>query len=162
MSDCKGTMIDNLGDLEAATVITGITHQSDRIQVSINLDDNINNKAVYKSILAILADNEISLDLINIFPKEKVFTIGEDKKVLFESIMNEHNIKFELIDNLSKIAVVGTKMRGIPGVIAKIVEALDDKDIEVLQSADSHMTIWCLVETNKVKDAIKALHQAFL
>ncbi|MGL4761397.1 MAG: aspartate kinase [Sarcina sp.] len=162
MSECKGTMIDSLGDLEAATVITGITHQTGRIQVSISLDDNIENKEVYKSILALLADNNISLDLINIFPKEKVFTIARDKKESFENIMNEHNIKFALIEDLSKIAVVGTKMRGIPGVMAKIVTALDKKGIEVLQSADSHMTIWCLVETDKVQEAIKALHQAFL
>ncbi|MGL4451618.1 MAG: aspartate kinase [Sarcina sp.] len=162
MSECKGTKIDNLGDLEAATVITGITHQADRIQVSISLDENINNKEVYKTILALLADNNISLDLINIFPREKVFTISADKKESFETIMSEHNIKYKLIENLSKIAVVGTKMRGIPGVMAKIVTALDEKGIEVLQSADSHMTIWCLVESNKVQEAIKALHKAFL
>lgn len=162
MSDCKGTKIDNLGDLEAATVITGITHQTDRIQVSIGLDQNIDNKEVYKSILALLANNNISLDLINIFPREKVFTISADKKESFENIMSEHNIKYKLIENLSKIAVVGTKMRGIPGVMARIVTALDEKGIEVLQSADSHMTIWCLVESRQVQDAIKALHKAFL
>lgn len=38
-------------------------------------------------------------------------------------------------------------MRGIPGVMAKIVGALDQENIEVLQTADSHMTIWCLVES---------------
>ncbi|MGL4656521.1 MAG: aspartate kinase [Sarcina sp.] len=162
MSECKGTMIDNLGDLEAATVITGITHQAGRIQVSISLDENIDNKEVYKTILALLADSNISLDLINIFPREKVFTISEDKKESFENIMKEHNIKYKLIENLSKIAVVGTKMRGIPGVMAKIVTALDQRGIEVLQSADSHMTIWCLVESDQVQEAIQALHQAFL
>ena len=38
-------------------------------------------------------------------------------------------------------------MKGIPGVMAKIIKALSRENIEVLQTADSHMTIWCLVET---------------
>lgn len=162
MSECKGTMIDSLGDVDTTNIIAGITHQSDRIQVSINLDDNIDNKAVYKSVLGILAKEHISLDLINIFPKHKVFTISTDKKNLFEEVMNRHNIKFDIIEDLSKIAVVGTKMRGIPGVMAKIVTALDEVGIDVLQSADSHMTIWCLVETSKVQEAINSLHRVFL
>ena len=76
---------------------------------------------------------------------------------------NRNYIKLlEVISNLSKIAMVGSKMRGTPGVMANVVSALDMEGIDVLQSADSHMTIWCLVETSKVKQAIKSLHKAFL
>ena len=32
----------------------------------------------------------------------------------------------------------------------------------VLQTADSHMTIWCLVESKNVREAIKALHRVFM
>ena len=53
-------------------------------------------------------------------------------------------------------------MRGIPGVMAKIYKALSYKNIEVLQTADSHMTIWCLISTNDLKIAINALHSAFV
>ena len=162
MSDCKGTRIDSIGDREADNIITGITHQTNRIQVEIDINQNKDNKDKYRDVLTILADEGISLDLINIFPKQKIFTICDEKKILFEDIMSKHNIKFELIENLSKIAVVGTKMRGIPGVMAKIVATLDKKGIDVLQSADSHMTIWCLVETTKVQEAINSLHKVFL
>lgn len=162
MSECKGTMIDSLGDVDARGVIAGITHQSGRIQVSLNIDDNIDNKEAYKTVLSKLADNQISLDLINIFPKEKVFTISDDKKDLFEEIMRKNNLVYKITENLSKIAIVGTKMRGIPGVMSKVVIALDSKGIEVLQSADSHMTISCLVDTDVVQEAIQALHTVFL
>ncbi|MGL4742720.1 MAG: aspartate kinase [Sarcina sp.] len=162
MSECKGTMIDSLGDVDARGVIAGITHQSGRIQVSLNIDDNIDNKEAYKTVLSKLADNQISLDLINIFPKEKVFTISDDKKELFEDIMKANNLVYKITENLSKIAIVGTKMRGIPGVMSKVVIALDSKGIEVLQSADSHMTISCLVDSDVVQEAIQALHTTFL
>ena len=52
-------------------------------------------------------------------------------------------------------------MRGIPGVMARILKALTRENIEVLQTADSHMTIWCLVETGYVEKAINALHREF-
>lgn len=162
MSNCKGTIIDSLGDISSENIIMGITHQSNRIQVSIKLDENISNKEMYKTVLQILAKENISLDLINIFPREKVFTICEEKKLLFEEIMKEHNVNYKIIENLSKISMVGSKMKGTPGVMAKVVTALDSEGIEVLQSADSHMTIWCLVESAKVQNAIKSLHRVFL
>ena len=71
MSTCIGTMIDSLGDVDNNKFITGITHQGNRIQVSIKSDDNKDN-INYKTILESLANNKISLDLINIFPKENI------------------------------------------------------------------------------------------
>ncbi|MDM0446236.1 aspartate kinase [Clostridium perfringens] len=161
MSTCIGTMIDSLGDVDNNKFITGITHQGNRIQVSIKSDDNKDN-INYKTILESLANNKISLDLINIFPKEKVFTIDAGVKELFEDIMRKNNLKYSLVEDLSTIAIVGSRMRGIPGVMAKIVGALDNENIEVLQTADSHMTIWCLVESKDVREAIKALHRVFM
>ncbi len=161
MSSSEGTVIDSVGDTEDTRFLTGVTHTSGRIQISIKLKDNLNNEK-YKGILEILAQNKISLDLINIFPKEKVFTISEEVRDTFRKIMKENNLKYTYIDELSTIAVVGSKMKGIPGVMAKIISTLDKYNIEVLQTADSHMTIWCLVETKNVRDAINALHKVFI
>ena len=61
----------------------------------------------------------------------------------------------------AKVAAVGAGMTGIPGVMARIVEALTDAKIEILQSADSYTSIWCLVKKEKMEDAVKALHQQF-
>ena len=52
-------------------------------------------------------------------------------------------------------------MKGIPGVMAKIYKALNDENIEVLQTADSHMTIWCLVKESELNKAINTLHKTF-
>jgi aspartate kinase len=161
MSDAKGTVIDVMGNTGSENLIAGITHQSDRLQVTIKKNDNKDNDG-YKNILDVLAANNISLDLINIFPNEKIFTIDLSNKDILITILETFGLKYKLLENLSTIAVVGSKMKGIPGVMAKILGALDKENIEVLQTADSHMTIWCLVETSKVKDAIIALHKVFL
>ena len=52
-------------------------------------------------------------------------------------------------------------MRGIPGVMAKAISALASKNIEVLQTSDSHTTISCLIESSYTNEAVNALHQEF-
>jgi aspartate kinase len=160
MNDCKGTLINNFGDKQNERIMTGITSQKNRVQISISASDNEGNSK-YKNVLDLAAANKISLDLINIFPGEQIFTINQKDKDILVSVLNNAKLKYSLIDNCSKIAVIGSKMKGIPGVMAKIIKALSDNCIEVLQTADSHMTIWCLVHSNNEKDAINVLHKTF-
>lgn len=160
MSNSKGTLINNFGDKGNDRIMTGITSQKNRIQVSIKASDNEGN-VKYKNVLDLVAANKISLDLINIFPKEQIFTINEIDKDVLEEILNKANLKYNLIENCSKIAVIGSRMKGIPGVMAKIINALNANNIEVLQTADSHMTIWCLVHSKNEKEAINVLHRTF-
>lgn len=160
MSNSKGTLINNFGDKSNDRIMTGIASQKNRIQVSIRAAENQGNTK-YKNVLDLLAANKISLDLINIFPNEQIFTINHVDKEILENILNNANLKYTLIDNCSKVAVIGSRMTGIPGVMAKIIKALSDNNIEVLQTADSHMTIWCLVHSENEKEAINVLHKTF-
>ena len=52
-------------------------------------------------------------------------------------------------------------MTGVPGVMARIVEALTDVEVQILQSSHSHTTIWVLVENKDMKKAVIALHKQF-
>lgn len=160
LSNCKGTLINNFGDKVSDKLMTGITSQKNRIQVSIRACENEGN-VKYKNVLDLVAANNISLDLINIFPKEQIFTITQKDKEVLVDVLNDANLKYSLIEDCSKVAVIGSKMKGIPGVMAKIIKALSDSNIEVLQTADSHMTIWCLVHSINEKDAINVLHKTF-
>ena len=160
MSNCKGTLINNFGDRGSDRIMTGITSQKNRIQVSIEASENDGNPK-YKDVLELLAANKISLDLINIFPNKQIFTINEKDKTVLENILNNCKLKYTLVENCSTVVVIGSRMRGIPGVMAKIIKSLSDNNIEVLQTADSHMTIWCLVHAENVKKAINVLHNTF-
>jgi len=160
MSNAKGTLINNFGDKSKDRIMTGITSQRNRTQIAIKLSENEGN-IKYKSVLDLLAANKISLDLINIFPSEQIFTINRADKDVLEDILENAKLKYNLIENCSKVAVIGSRMTGIPGVMAKIIKALSDSNIEVLQTADSHMTIWCLVHSKNEKDAINILHKTF-
>ncbi|MDF2882469.1 MAG: aspartate kinase [Clostridiaceae bacterium] len=160
MSECNGTVICSNGTEDSSNVITGITHMKNRDQIKIGYEDNEDNN-YYFEILDVLANNLISIDLINVFPKEKIFTIDHKDLKKFQLLMLKMKIKYTCVLNCSKIAVIGSRMRGIPGVMAKILRTLVRANIEVLQTADSHTTIWCLVEDKDTEKAINALHKEF-
>lgn len=157
MNSCTGTTVKN-SVKENRKIITGITHMADRVRIKMIKNENTDK---YSSIFNILGDNGISIDLINVFPDNKVFTIGTEDLVKFSSLMENVGLKYDLINNCSKIAVIGSGMRGIPGVMARILEALDRENITVLQTSDSHSTIWCLVNGEDTKKAILSLHKEF-
>lgn len=160
LSDCEGTIINNIGSLGSESLLTGITHMSNRVQVKVSLLENSNN-SVYFRLLDILAENMISIDLINVFPKENIFTIDLKDLNKFKSIMDSLKVKYSYIENCSKIAIIGSRIRGVPGVMARVLRALTKANIEVLQTADSHTTIWCLVHGSFTQEAIRVLHSEF-
>ncbi|NLX71139.1 MAG: aspartate kinase [Clostridiales bacterium] len=138
-------------------VVTGITHVLDRTQITIEgLNQDKENQ-----ILSKLAYNDISIDLINIFPQEMVFTISEKDAEKAKTILEESKLKYSMINNCSKISAVGNRMRGVPGVMSRIIKALTKEGIEVLQTADSHTTISCLIKGEDTVKAVMALHEEF-
>lgn len=160
LSDCKGTVINSNAIRNTQNIITGITSMDKRIQVTVELDENKENEN-YDILLDELAQNLISIDLINVFPKQKIFTIDGKDLDSFKIIMEELGLIYSYVEECSKIAIIGSRMRGLPGVMAKILRVLTKANIEVLQTADSHTTIWCLVESKNSEKAINALHNEF-
>lgn len=161
MNDTEGTIINSVGDKANKKLVTSITSCGNRMQVIIKLDENKENDS-YNKMLDIIAENDISLDFINIFPNEQIFTISKEDSNKFSKLFDNLNIKYHTKDNCCKVAIVGSGMRGIPGVMAKIYRTLQENNIEVLQTADSHMTIWCLIEDKQLENAVNALHKAFI
>ena len=160
MSNSKGTLIIKEVSDENRRFITGITHLDNRIQVRVRLSENPNH-AAYRSLLDNIAKNNISLDLINIFPAHQIFTINADEKEKLNQVLTKANINFTTIEECSTIAIVGSGMTGVPGIMAKIINTLTENNIEVLQTTDSNITIWCLIHTSKLSQAMKLLHERF-
>lgn len=160
LNNCEGTVISNFNSIETDSIITGITHMSSRVQIRVKLQDNRGSND-YFNLLDVLAQNMISIDLINVFPNENIFTIDSKDLNSFMDIMNILKLKFNYIEECSKIALIGSRIRGVPGIMARVLKALTKAKIEVLQTADSHTTIWCLVETKNTDNAINALHKEF-
>ncbi len=166
-SDTPGTLVTNCRengqtvDIFAYRIITGITHMGDLSQIRINMHEQKDSSKMQLNILKTIAASKISIDFINISPQEIVFTVAGKNTTKVESILSEMNIKANITRGCAMVSIVGVNMMGVPGVMADSVEALVEKDIQILQTADSYTTVWYLVKEQDIEKAIIALHNKF-
>ncbi|HHW61885.1 MAG TPA: aspartate kinase [Syntrophomonadaceae bacterium] len=164
--DSGGTVITNQlysGDqpvrMIADRLITGITHTSNLTQIKIATSPE--QKGLELKVFKSLAQANISVDFITVQPDIIMFTVhGEDSDKALE-ILDNLDIKADVERDCAKVAIVGAAMTGIPGVMSRVVEALVENDIPILQSGDSYTNIWCLVKRENMEIAAKALHAKF-
>ena len=62
---------------------------------------------------------------------------------------------------MGKVTIVGTGMQNTPGFAARMFSALSEMGINIQLISTSEIRITCIIEEEKVKDAVKALHRAF-
>lgn len=150
-----GVEINNYG------LITGITQIPNITQLKI-LTEKVKDKIdIEAKVFKALALANISIDFINVHPDALIFTVKDDNVNKAVEILKNMDIYPEVYPDCAKISAVGAGMAGIPGVMAQIVEALTIEKIKILQSADSHTTIWCLVARKDMETAVRALHKKF-
>lgn len=108
-----------------------------------------------------VADAGVSIDLINIQPEVKSFTVPQDRAADAEAALRKAGFRPEVTPGCAKVSVVGSGIHGIPGVTATIVEALAQAGVKILASTDSHVTVSCLVPLADMERAVRALHERF-
>lgn len=156
----EGTSITHYGYVEKPInvedkIITSIAHRSNRIQFTV--EGAIDDEVFFEE----LARESVSIDIINIFPMRRVFTTESSNKHKTIDLIQQYEVDFSFIDDCCKITVIGEKMTGVPGVMAKIISSLAKVDVQILQTADSLSTIACLIKSTDLNKAITALHKSF-
>ncbi|WP_416150896.1 aspartate kinase [Salipaludibacillus sp. HK11] len=140
--------------------ITGIAHLQNvsQIKVTAKKGEYDLQSRVFKA----MANASISVDFINIHPFGVAYTVPDHLTDKAIQVLGEMKLKPEVLRSCAKVSAVGAGMTGVPGITSKIVEALTDRNIQILQSADSHTTIWVLVKEKDMIEAVNALHEMFL
>ncbi|MCG6197510.1 ACT domain-containing protein, partial [Anoxybacillus sp. LAT_38] len=98
---------------------------------------------------------------INVNPLGVAYTVHDEMSEKAARILNDMGYEPQILPHCAKVSVIGAGIAGVPGVMAQIVEALTQEDIQILQSADSHTTIWVLVHETDMVRAVRALHKQF-
>jgi aspartate kinase len=163
-SDSQGTLITSKEQSKQLTsinekLVTGIAHVSNLTQIKVFADNGpIDlNTQVFKA----MASEEISVDFINIYPNAVVYTIADELRDKAIKKLNDLNYDPIVTSGCAKVSIVGAGIMGVPGVTSKIVTALSESGVSILQSADSHTTIWVLVNGDDLVKATNALHNEF-
>lgn len=152
LSDDGGTWIGLHPRTESVHSVTAIDHL---VQIAVQAQD-------CDAIFRMLAEKNISIDLISIQPIEVKFTIHQDDYPELKRTLDEQHIYFKSRHHVSKVALIGTRIAGRPGVASSIVSLLTKSNINIWQTADSHMTFWVLVDHADSEHAQQLLHQFFI
>ncbi|MGE5573217.1 MAG: aspartate kinase [Bacteroidota bacterium] len=169
-SDEPGTLVTRTGTSPDGTVIrsdkvaTGVTHLTNVAQIRIDSSRDVNESGIASRVFRALADAGISVDLINVFPELICFTVSEDVAATAVAVLEGLGIEGLTIRTMrgcAKVSVVGAGMRGVPGVMARVVEALGEAKVPIYQTSDSHASISCLVKKEDMQKAMRGLHARF-
>ncbi|WP_010649226.1 aspartate kinase [Oceanobacillus massiliensis] len=163
-SDELGTLVTSSRILEMGMdipdrMITGIAHISSITQIKVQTKESA--YRMQSEVFKAMAEAGISVDFINISPTGVVYTVPAaltEKAIDILEVLGFHP---EITEGCAKVSAVGAGMNGVPGVASKIVQALTNAGVQILQSADSHTTIWVLVRANDLITAVNALHEVF-
>ncbi|GIO26206.1 aspartate kinase [Ornithinibacillus bavariensis] len=141
-------------------VVTGIAHLANITQIKVQTKE----KEAYRlqsEVFKAMADAGISIDFINISPTGVIYTVPNQQAKRAITILKSKGFNPSILDDCTKVSVVGAGMTGVPGVASRIVHALTSKGVQILQSADSHTTIWVLIPSKDLFTAVNALHEEF-
>ncbi|MDQ0217023.1 aspartate kinase [Peribacillus cavernae] len=163
-TDSLGTLVttinrENQGSDIRERIVTGIAHVSKITQIKVTAKKG--QYDLQAQVFKAMAQASISVDFINISPNGVVYTVTDEMTRRAIGILMDLGHEPIIQKNCAKVSVVGAGINGVPGVAAKIVTALSEKGIGILQSADSHTTIWVLVKEADLVEAVNSLHDAF-
>ncbi len=166
-SDAPGTLVASMkSDMSAGTdfsgdrIITGIAHTPNLTQIGVStLDTDV--PQVDKKIFKAMALADVSVDFISVQPEKVLYTVRDEVADKAIKILENMGFSPEVTRSCAKVSVVGVGITGVPGIMADLVEALNEAGATILQSADSNLTIWVLVHKDQMIPSVQALHRKF-
>ncbi|GAC1411374.1 MAG: aspartate kinase [Candidatus Velthaea sp.] len=157
-----GTTIDDGAPIDRESPVTGITSLRDITFFRIIQGEDVEHRAdLDLKIFERLAERGISIDMINVNNAGVFFVCDTDNVDAVRGELANLNLALRVRPNCAKLSIVGAGMRGTPGVMARIVRAVTDADVEIIHSTDSNITVSILVPEEDTVRAEQALHNYF-
>ena len=149
--------------------VTAVTHSSAEARVT--LTGVRDEPGVAGRIFKALAEANVNVDVI--IQNEPVggnqladlsFTVDRaDLTTAKDTIagLGDVSLKVRTDEQIGKVSIVGAGMRSHPGVAAKVFEVLGQERINIEMISTSPIKISCVIDRERVPQAVQALHSAF-
>ncbi len=161
----KSTFSDDGGTLihegKTSRIITGIAHQTGLGMVLVKSKKGQLTSEDSVKVFKKLAEASISVDMNSVSTGQVSFIVKQDNLGKVGDLLLPFGYDVELLPHSAKIALIGTGMQDVPGIMVRVVETLHKHQIRLLQTVDSEITISCLVPESQISDAIKVLYSEF-
>lgn len=158
----RGTLVDER--VGGGRPITGVTSTGRVTWVRIIRGDIESPKRRMETELEMfrrLAEAGISIDQVTINQAGVAFVIAGDRGSEVRQRLGDLNLAVRVREGCAKLSIVGSGMRGLPGVVHRIVDVLSRADVEIIHCTDSNMTVSVLVPDDHVTRAERAVHEEF-
>ena len=169
--DGAGTVVLGEDETMEHPLITAVTHSTEEARITLlGVPDRPGAAA---AIFAALADANCNVDtIIQNEPlgqgrqAEVSFTISTEDlraaELALEPVQAELGIaRIDTDRQIGKVSIVGAGMRSHPGVAAKVFSTLAEADINIEMISTSPIKISCVIRSDDVPEAVRALHGAF-
>ncbi|MBO2944125.1 aspartate kinase [Paenibacillus sp. F411] len=164
-SDNEGTLVtrpESFKDAAEADIVdryvTGVTYMSHITHISV---DCASLQDTPLRIFRRMAEHAISVDFISVTPEGVRYTVFDDDAQKAEQALKDLGLNPHISKGCAKVSIIGGGINGVPGIMSRIIEALSEHGIPILQSADSNTTIWLLVRNEDMGNALRSLHSKF-
>ena len=153
-------------------VITGVADDTNTAKIALV---GVENKpGIAAKVFKALADKSVDVDMIvqSIRSKEDeitdlIFTVALDDIILAREVLEELKktvsiSKINIDEKMAKVSIIGAGMLGQPGVAAQMFDILSQEGINIEIISTSEISISCLVAEDRVKDAVRVIHNNLL
>ncbi|MGE5542608.1 MAG: aspartate kinase [Bacillota bacterium] len=148
-------------ELAASRPVSALAHIAPVTQFRLGVEGEWASGNGILGLFRTLSGAGVSVDMISVTPRERTFTVQEDAWERALRALRSVGLEPEVRKGCAKVSVIGHGMSGQPGVMARVAEAMAGAGVEIIQTTDSHMTISCLIPSEGLEDAARALHEEF-
>ncbi|ANZ94045.1 MULTISPECIES: aspartate kinase [Brochothrix] len=162
-SQNEGTLITDISPVEQTTaqqdraLFCGVTHINNLCQFTITKPAQLDEH----SLTAILKENRVNASFISTNETHLLFSVPDVKRELIEDVLVNNGNVVTIREKCAKITVVGIEHRHMKDVSQTILTALDNENIQILQTKSNANTLWVLVDEVNMIQAANSLHDIF-
>jgi len=165
-----GTFVVAEGETMEQPLITAVTHSVREARLTLTGVPDTPGAAA--RIFGALAEANINVDMIvQNEPAsaggqaEISFTVPREDlrtaRLALEPLTGEAFARVGTHEEMGKVSIIGAGMRSHPGVAAKVFRVLAEDGINIDMISTSPIKISCVIDRDRVDEAVRALHSAF-
>jgi aspartate kinase len=102
------------------------------------------------------------LYLFEVEGRTRTFEAQRDLLKRTDSLLETHTVKTSVGSNCAIVSLIAQTETSTPGILARLARSMDRAGVEMLQLANSPMSVSCLVRSQEVERAVRALHHDFI
>ncbi|MCE5203990.1 MAG: aspartate kinase [Actinomycetia bacterium] len=168
-NDHPGTIVKEVDETMEQAIISGVTY--DISEAKITIRDVPDRPGVAATVFTRMSDANVNVDMIIQNVSEDGSTdisftapktdLTRAKRAVEEVVSELHARTWSVDESVAKVSLVGAGMKTHPGVAAQMFRALAEADVNIDMISTSSIRISCVVEGDKVEQAVRALHTSF-